>query len=258
MSARNYIASASLILLANGCAPERGLITGPFSKREPILLASPANIKGNEPRRVTENDSPYNLERVVINGHDLYVEKNTKKQEDERDFYFIEFMDHRKILNNRGKEIGITSDIIYIPTEVKTGDEIPKRITYAAEGRFGKKARITQYNLENIETGIIKETQKDTRYKLGTEFVAGNEWYVPRVEEEKMRESNALPFYMMYFPSSQKEIDANGAISIKNELGFYRPMAVSRQDYEKREIFSPTTPIPARPYSTGQAKSTTQ
>ena len=62
---------------------------------------------------------------------------------------------------------------------------------------------------------------------------------------------------MMYFPSSQKEIDANGVISIKNELGFYRPMAVSRQDYEKREVSS-TTPIPVHPYSTGQAKSTTQ
>ncbi len=252
-----YVALASTLITGSACAPTRGLITESNFKREPTYLNSPDNIKGNEPRRITQKDTPYNLERVVINGHDLYVEKNHKKQEGETDFYFIRFQDHVKELDANWKRIDTTAETLYIPTKVYITDKVTntvslaKKITYTTEGQFAKRAEITKYNVENIETGIIKETQEDTRHKEGTQKIAGYEWHVPRVEKDKMSEK-ALPFYMMEVRDSKKYINANGEISLSSDFGFYRPVAVTRTSYDARGPSSPPSLLPSK---TGETSS---
>ena len=243
---RSTFAGVSLFVAA-GCA-QHGLISETDFQRTSVSYKTPNSVKGHELRRATEKDAKYNLERVVIKENDLYVENNRFRNEGELDFYFTKFEDHHKQMDNSTNETRTTSDFIYIPTQFKvTVDEGGKKVekpakkmSLSTQGKYGIKADITRYDTRNIDAGIIREDQSDTKFNIKTQFIKGQEWYVPVVEESQIANPDALPFYMASVVRSVKDIDALGNVTLISEGGVFRAIKMSRKDYEARAQGAPS------------------
>ena len=236
----------SLISLIGCSTLQRGLIKDTNYQRPSISYSTPDHIRKHELRKVTNLDSLYSLERVVINGNDLYVQQNNRKRESELDFYLVRFEDHRKILNSLENEAQITSDFLYLPTQFKVkitenGKEVEKparKMPLKNEGNFSISAKITRYDTSNLDLGIIKENQKDTAFKIKTIAIKNEEYYTPVVEDSQLANQDALNFYIADVENTIKEIDSNGNITLITDNGIFHPLKISRKDYESRPLKS--------------------
>ncbi len=225
------------LLTVSSCAP-RGLITEPSHVRNVENYETPNNVKKHELWKTRNSDTSYNLERVVINGNDLYVAPNRLFYENELGILLVKHGDHRKEVDLINKRTTIVSDVYYIPEKVQideTSKKLATEIPLSIEGKFGKKAQIKQYDTKNVVTGIVYETEGDTIYSLRTIKINGKEWYIPIVETNKVDDPDALPFYMIEVEGSKRIIKPTGEITLVNENGFYRPKKVTIEKYSERK-----------------------
>jgi len=252
------IAAGTLALSAlEGCssvqrttAPEKGQVMNQIDyRRSPIAYSTPGNQTGHELRRVTEQDTQYALEGIVIHGKAMYEQENVLKKPGEFQSYFVLQEDRHLVLDSLNHVVGETSEFIYIPTIVNNKSNQPaSKITLRTDGLYGVRANMTEYPTEGVETGTFHETQNDARHNIRTITIGTNileepmEWYVPRVEEGG-ESPNALSFYMMQVDGTTKDIAPNGKIMLISTSGILRPMKISRETYNKR----PSTPEPVLP-----------
>lgn len=244
---KGALTGLALLALSNCASTKKDFITETNYKRPSVYYQTSNNLKGAELRQVTNRDSKYSLERAVINGNDLYIEKNKNKLPDELDILFIRYEDHSKIVDDKKRETKITSETFFIPKQVMVEDESAEKKTppklkkatrdqLVTEGKYGIKTQTSNYDTREIQTGIINETQDNTKFKIKTIVIDNKEWYVPHVEEAKMNDVHALNFYMIPVDETKKEIDSQRRITLINERdGIFRPVEISRKDYEARK-----------------------
>lgn len=248
---RTALTGLALLALSSCASPKKGLITETNYQRSPVYHQTLDNLKGAQLRQVTDNDSKYVLERVVINGNDIYILNNEYKKDGELEFRLTKYEDHKKLIDDKEKKTEITSNNFYVPNKVTRkvdNKEVPAReITLSTTGKFAKKAKIKKYETNELETGIINEEETDILYNIRTIVINGKEFYVPRVENDKINDSDSLPFYIMPINGTKKIINAEGEITLRNEDGFYRPKKISKNDYEARKPLPAPQPIPKTP-----------
>lgn len=252
--------------VSTGCATtsrayqtQRGLITQTTFQRTPVIHTVPRNIKGHELRRVTEQDSRYSIEGVVLHGKPMYEQENTYQQNGEFHTYFVLKKDHLKDIDDEAGETGktsIESERLYIPTLVKSNSGEPLRtLPLNPTGRFAVKAKVTHYDTRGVQTGIFIETQDDMKINIKTMTLGGVEFYVPAVEPKELKrlagfakKRQPLPafdFYMLPKEGTKRKQADNGEVTLWSRQGMFRPLMVTRKDYEARapdEFMGPTVP----------------
>jgi len=216
---------------------QRGqLITQTSYQRPSVQLSTPEHIKGHELRRVTERDSSYSLEEVILHGKRMYVQENVSKQEGELDFTLVLYDDHRRRIDNKTGKLEMTSDSLYIPT-LQSGT----RTRLRAYGRYALRADMTSFDIANIGAGVARTSQNDAQFQVKTIFVNGKEFYAPIIMASRRKDANSLPFWLIGVDGTIVEIDSKGQIVLENTNGRFRPKKITRKAYEQRT--SPPEPI---------------
>src|SRR3989338_8152053 len=141
------------LTLTSGCKQQYGLVGEKeyTSPRGSVQLSTDENPKRHKLKRVTNDDSKYELESIVINGKRYYTIKNDYKKEDEADVILIRYEDHQLIRNTEEKKASLHSETLYIPALTRG-----HRGSFATEGKYGIKAQIKKYDISNIDSEIIR------------------------------------------------------------------------------------------------------
>ena len=242
---KNRLASLTLAGIVSsgiGCASsnkvpqlERGLTTETTYQRNPTNLEVSKQIGGHELKRVTERDSIYSLEEVILHGDRMYVEENPNAQENELGFAFVLYEDHSRRIGNADGNLEITSNKMYIPTlKIKSNGEMADRISLSTKGKYSLNADMTSFDTENVHGGIAKTTNQDSPFQIKTMEIDGMEFYTPIVKNSKINDQNALPFYLMPVNNAVIEINAQGKITLEHSEGIYRPKIITREKFEQR------------------------
>ena len=221
-----------------GCGNSRGLVSKTNYQRDSVRLETPGHISGHELRDVSEKDNKYKLEEVVAHGQRLFVGDNSYNEDNELDFTLVKYEDHSRIIDRGSKIIEITSDKLYIPTAMQKGDNSPARIfNFDTEGDYALRADITQFNTAGIQTGIIRTDQRDAGINIKTIEIGKREFYLPRANSEEttnLSNQNVLDFYLIPVDGTTIEISSDGRISLISLSGIYRPVEISRDNFEEK------------------------
>jgi len=268
-------ALTGLALLAASCVlpTKEGLVTDTDYQRATVYHSTPYNIKGAELKKVTNKDSIYNLERIVINENDLYVESNKYATNKEKNIIFRKYDESEKIIDDGERKTIVTSDFIYVPTRLGTKETDPilcdcperkiTRLALSDAGKFAVKAQIKKYDVSGVQAGIIGETNKSDSFNIRTMVINGEEFYTPAIEDSALNNKDipeGLSFYMLPVKGTKKGIDSNGRLTLINEEGeIYKPIKIERADYDSRKpilIHSVQLIFPVQTSTTGQAQGT--
>lgn len=230
----------ALAATLTGCGRSQlGTLTTESNFHREVTPLSTPEIKGSQPRKVANHDYALNLEQVVLNDNRMYVMPNPSDSQNELPIMFILDQDASLVLPtpsaNQAKKpskqvqpLGITSERFYVPEiytyEDATGKErMATEITLATRGPHAVSAQRTPFNTKGVDTGVIQTTQNDLRYTIKTMYVAGKEYFVPRVETSNLN-GNMLNFYMMPVEGTETIINADGQITLRNQNGLYNVM----------------------------------
>lgn len=264
-------ALTGLALLAASCVSptKEGLVTDTDYQRPIVYHSTSGNIKGAELKKVTNKDSRYSLERIVINENDLYVESNEYATNNEKNILFRKYGESEKIIDDEERKTTVTSDFMYIPTRLGTKETDPilcdcperkiTRLALSDSGRFAIKAQIKKYDLSGVQAGIIGETNKGDSFNIRTMIINGEEFYTPAIEDSALNNLDipeGLSFYMLPVKGTKKGIDSNGRLVLINENGeIYRAIKIKRSDYDSRKaiwVHSKQIIFPVQTSITGQ------
>lgn len=232
---------AGAALLA-GCAsgPKRGLQTETDYVRDPVTLETPGLERGAELRRATGQDYRYQLEEVVIHGVRYYVHPNPSRLDGEANFALSKHSEHKLRLAN--DNLYITSDNVYVPTLAVSPEGVP--VTggvFEMFGRHGTRANRTDFDISGVQSGIIRTTNRDVRFDIRTMELAGKEYFLPHVGVSGIT-PDTLDFYVFPHEGTILEIDNIGRISFESPNGVYRPIKMSRLQFEARNPTMPSNP----------------
>lgn len=208
--------------------------------QRPAIVHKSEGLDEIELKRVTGKDVRHERKRIVINGLDLYIESNENPLPNEENFLFIPQNEvHLRRSPTRTKEI---SDFVYIPTRViDSNDNIKTEIKLNPSGKYAVKAHIREHDTRNIQSGLVVEREGDIVYNIRSSEFAENEWYTPVVEKAK-RSDSALLFYLTKYEDTELDIErSTGNITLINPNGMFRPIKVSRTDYNARKPPKKTT-----------------
>lgn len=218
------------------CPPiaKRGLYTEPWTHKTP-QPQKVTTLSGSEPRKISEKNIRYNLEKIVLHGREYHVENNSLKEENELDFILKKVELGTELRRSPyGQPCGtseVISEKIYIPTLVKNKEG--KRLigsSLKTKGKFGVTAQTTKYDLENVQVGVIYETNQDTRFNLLTAFMNGKEYFVPAVDDTDR-------FYIIPLKTTQIGTEEfSGRIRLTNKTdGFFELKEIPTKQYNARE-----------------------
>ena len=236
----SYLAAIPLIVA--GCTSQQGKLVTQTSYQRQARELDATTLSGFELRRVTEKDNHYSLEEEVIHGRRYFVENNRFANENEASVVFTRYEDHKRILDSEGGLLRITSDSVFIPKQaLNENGEIVTRATFTTTGRYGVKANLREFDTEGVQSGIIKTTNRDAPYDIRTEWMNGEEFFLPYVGDANLGE-DLLDFYLIPHLGTILEIDSKGVITLESSVGFSRPVRVPRTEFEAREPTMPTAP----------------
>jgi hypothetical protein len=214
---------------------ERGITTETNYQRNSSNLEVPEQIRGHGLKNVTEKDSTYSLEEVILNEERMYVVENPNAKETELGFAFVLYEDHSRRIENSEGNLEIISNVMYIPTlKTKSNGELVNKMSLSTGGKYGINAAMTSFDTENVYSGIVKTTNLDSSFQVKTVEIDETEFYTPIVKNSKINDEKALPFYLMPVDNSIIEIDANGKITLEHSEGLYRPVQINRKKFEQR------------------------
>lgn len=218
----------------NQCHPltQRGLYTEPWTHKIPQSQGT-TTLSCNEPRKVSERNIEYGLEKIVLHSNEFYVEPNTQRRKGELDFILKKEEAgtelRRSPYGQACGKIEIVSDKVYIPTLIKNKEgKILVSAALRTEGKFGVTAQTTRHNLDDVQVGVLYETNEDARFKLKTAFINGKEYFIPAAEDS---------FYIIPLNNTQIGTEkVSGRIRLTNKKdGFFRLEEIPAQDYNSRK-----------------------
>lgn len=231
------------------CTPQRGLQTEPDYTRASRSYSTPDNVKGARLSHVTNGDSTYKLESVVIAGNHLWPEANLYPEDGEFEKgLFIRNEDYSHIRSDAGKTMMGDSDrVLYVLKPVRNDEgNLATQVTFSPTGKFAVKARVTNYDVSDVQTGIIRETEEDVKFDIKTIKTFGVEWYVPLVNTNQIVPTPAdgsapaaLNNYMvMKDDALREEIDREtGMITLTTAPGhIFRATAITLEEYKQRAL----------------------
>ncbi|MBS3089099.1 hypothetical protein J4402_05005 [Candidatus Pacearchaeota archaeon] len=217
------------------CPPQtkHGLYTEPWTSKTPQSQIT-STLSHSEPRKTSEQDIKFSLEKIVLHSQEYYVESNSQKREGELDFILKKEEPgtelRRSPYNQACGKIEIVSDKVYVPTSVKNCEG--KKLVSAAlktEGKFGVSARTAKQNLEGVQVGVLYENNEDIRFNLKTAFINRQEYFVPVVDDS---------FYIIPLSTTQIGTEkSSGRIRLTNEKdGFFKLEEIPAKQYDARKV----------------------
>ncbi len=264
MQIRSMLTGLALLTLTTGCGlyqnRKNSLITEPATRESVVYHTTNENLKSSKIGRDTSANSRYELESVVVNGNRLYISPNLKSEPGELELQLIRHEDHTRVIDSSKGRVKVVAEAVYIPTRVKIDESknlFAKEIILETEGEFGKKARIKDYDVSKVETGIIRETQDSMVYNLDKIHLDGKAYFTPRIEKSKAGLPGSLGFYLLPVEGTVRMINSKGEITLRNESGLYEPLRVTKEVLESRRLATPGFKAaydPVNSPSTGQSK----
>lgn len=217
-------------------------------QRPQVQLNTPENIKKHELRRITEQDSPYNLEGVVICGTPFYEIPNKRNNLNEYHTTIVLKKDCVKEIDRDGKKLNFSYKTVYIPIlaeDSETDDGKKHKFTFRKDGDYAVNATSQKLNTQRIETGIFREVQDNATFSIRTITLGGEEFYVPYAKKEELKELiekerngeslDRLKFSMIPVNGTKLIIADDGEISLWSERGIYVPRKTSKEDFNTKE-----------------------
>lgn len=168
---------------------------------------------------------------------------------------------HKRTPNRETGELEVTSEFIYIPTDVLSNGKTTHTLPLSMTGKYAQTSELREIDTSGMQTGKFRESHLDQPIDLETITFGRTpegeliEWYVPRVETAAEGDGN-LPHYMIRVDGTKTPINNDksspnfGQITLVSTHPIKRPIKVSRSDYEARAPIEQSVPAKDNP---GQA-----
>ncbi len=237
--------------IGTGCAPTASAI----SKRNfPKSHISNYNIQ-----KRNQNQTSYQLERVVLHNQDYYMRTRdtTETRENQLSFAISRVGDNTLALDLDSSKAELLPKKEYVPVlaefdgydSTKNEDKWADRVALNARcsgetGIRGIRAEITcleqlrtKQNIpENSYGWTALTTEQDAGYSILTTTINGEEFFFPHIESQKADEFY-LPFYLIPKKQAQLRIETDGTIKIHNTNNIYRPLLREHAEFPENEKY---------------------
>lgn len=212
-----------------------GLRAEPRTERTPKLYALEEAVMPSSLARVTHDEARYLIESPVLWGRAYEIVPNLEQKENELEF-MLKARDETSIVRKRESgKIESRTESLYIPTiEINSKGKPMSRIGLLTAGPNAIKAKVKEYNISRVESGILTTTNEDVEFEMLTQMLNGKEYFFPRVCPEKEGDSSKLPFYLIKGEEAKIITNQQGQITIENPGRIFRPIKISLEDYKKR------------------------
>jgi hypothetical protein len=142
----------------------------------------------------------------------------------------------------------ITGEYVYVlkPQKEDNSGITLTRIPLEMEGPHGVKATFSDYAINSLVSGVIRETNVDAEFcRLRTIFIDGKEYIPTQVPDSKIV-NGKLDFYLTPVEGLVIEIKRpTGQLTLDHPDGILRGELVSRDSYESRNLEA-RAKVPAR------------
>ncbi len=213
----------------------------------------------------TQNDSLYNIERIMLHGKEFYARVRKVNDNTELPFELLPFDKVSRIIdldaNNPTKRTKLESEESYIPKNAEAPGTTNNYVDILVLDRNNN----PQYKIKGIRSNVkktdvssltdsefngssIKKTEQDACYGIRKATIFGNEYFFPHVAESKVEDKGKLDFYLIPVEGSNIRIkNATGEVSIENDDRIYRPQTIPLPVKEvverKPETTTPATEV---------------
>lgn len=217
------------------------------SNTNPVNYSAPWNVTNNSLKSVSSANNRFALESIVKNGERFYVGTNSLPTSNSLPQVLYKAIETTLVFNPETRELSPEADGFYEATKlVDKEGKVVHGGHFLTNGPYALKARVKNPNTKDVESAIIRTSEKDLEYQVKTFVINGEEYFTPYTKNSD--NSTNLSFYSIPVCGTKTKILPSGQIALDSQQGIYQWNYVKAGDYFARsnkvaEVKKPITTV---------------